>query len=170
VHPSNLAPALIAMNARVRLMGPTGDRTVELEKFFALPSVDATRENVLQAGEVIVEVIVPTPTWQTRSTYIEAREKQSFDWPLVSVAAVLMGSKWIHDARIVMGAVAPIPWRVPEAEAALKGGLLDVARAKAVAEVALKDAQPMSDNAYKVTIAKVMVRRAILRAGNIVEA
>ena len=173
VHPSNLAPALIAMNARVRIIGPSGERGVELEKFFTPPSVDATRENSLQTGEVIVEVIVPTPGAGTRSTYLEAREKQSFDWPLVSVAAVLMSApefKSIRDARIVMGAVAPIPWRVPDAEAAIKGAPLDLARAKAAAEAALKDAQPMSDNAYKVTIAKVMVRRAILRAGGIGEA
>lgn len=173
VHASNLAPALIAMNARARIMGPAGERNVEIEKFFTLPSVDATRENSLQPGEVIVEVIVPAPAPGTRSTYLEAREKQSFDWPLVSVAAVLMSapqSTSIRDARIVMGAVAPIPWRVPGAEGAIKGAPLDVARAKAAAEAALKDAQPMSDNAYKVTIAKVMVRRAILRAGGIAEA
>jgi xanthine dehydrogenase YagS FAD-binding subunit len=173
VHPSNLAPALIAMNARARIIGPSGERTVELEKFFTLPSVDATRENALQTGEVIVEVIVPPPANGTRSTYLEAREKQSFDWPLVSVTAVLMSapdSKSIRDARIVMGAVAPIPWRVPDAEVAIKGAPLDVARAKAAGEAALKDAQPMSDNAYKVTIARVMVRRAILRAGGIGEA
>ena len=170
VHPSNLAPALIAMNARARLVGPSGDRTVDLEKFFTLPTVDATRENVLQPGEVIVEVIVPEPSGQTHSTYIEAREKQSFDWPLVSVAAVLVGSRTIYDARIVMGAVAPIPWRVPEAEAAIKRAPLNIAHARAAAEVALKDAQPMSDNAYKVAIAKVIVRRAIMRAGGIAEA
>ena len=173
VHPSNLAPALIAMNGRARITGPSGERSIELEKFFTLPTVDVTRENSLQPGEVIVEVIVPPPAAGTRSTYIEAREKQSFDWPLVSVAAVLMSapeSKSIRDARIVMGAVAPIPWRVPGAEAAIKGAPLDVARAKAAGEAALKDAQPMSDNAYKVTIAKVMVRRAILRAGGVAEA
>ena len=173
VHPSNLAPALIAMNARARIIGPAGERGVELEKFFTLPSIDAMRENSLRPGEVIVEVTVPAPAAGTRSTYLEAREKQSFDWPLVSVAAVLMsapGSKSIRDSRIVLGAVAPIPWRVPGAEAAIKGAPLDIARAKAAAEAALKDAQPMSDNAYKVTIAKVMVRRAILRAGGIGEA
>jgi xanthine dehydrogenase YagS FAD-binding subunit len=173
VHPSNLAPALIAMNGRARIIGPSGERSVELGKFFTLPSVDATRENSLQPGEVIVEVIVPTPPAGTRSTYLEAREKQSFDWPLVSVAAVLMSgpeSKSIRDARIVMGAVAPIPWPAPGAEAAIKGAPLDLARAKAAGEAALKDAQPMSDNAYKVTIAKVMVRRAILRAGGIGDA
>ncbi len=173
VHPSNLAPALIAMNARARVIGPSGERSVELEKFFTLPSVDATRENSLQPGEVIVEVIVPAPAAGTRSTYLEAREKQSFDWPLVSVAVVLMSapnSKSIRDARIVMGAVAPIPWRVPASEATIKGAPLDIARAKAAGEAALKDAQPMSDNAYKVTIAKVMVRRALLRAAGIAEA
>ncbi len=173
VHPSNLAPALIAMNARARIIGPAGERSVEMEKFFTLPSVDVSRENSLQPGEIIVDVSVPTPAAETHSTYLEAREKQSFDWPLVSVAAVLMSapeSKSIRDARIVMGAVAPIPWRVPGAEASIKGAPLDVAHAKAAAEAALKDAQPMSDNAYKVTIAKVMVRRAILRAGGIAEA
>jgi xanthine dehydrogenase YagS FAD-binding subunit len=173
VHPSNLAPALIAMNGRARIIGPAGERSVELEKFFTPPSVDATRENSLQPGEVIVEVVVPAPAAGTRGAYLEAREKQSFDWPLVSVAVVLMSapeSKSIRDARIVMGAVAPIPWRVPDAEAAIKGAPLDVARAKTAGEAALKDAQPMSDNAYKVTIAKVMVRRAILRAGAVTEA
>jgi xanthine dehydrogenase YagS FAD-binding subunit len=173
VHPSNLAPALIAMQARARIVGPSGERMVELEKFFTLPTVDATRENSLKPGEVIVEVIVPAPEAGTRSTYIEAREKQSFDWPLASVAAVLssaQGSKSIRDCRIVMGGVAPIPWRAPEAENAIKGAPLDVARARAAAEAALKDAQPMSDNAYKVVIAKVMVRRAILRAGAVAEA
>jgi xanthine dehydrogenase YagS FAD-binding subunit len=173
VHPSNLAPALIAMNGRARIVGPSGERTVELEKFFTLPSIDVTRENSLRPGEVIVEVIVPPPAPGTRSTYLEAREKQSFDWPLVSVAAVLVSapdSRSIRDAGLVLGAVAPIPWRVPKAEAALKGALLDVARARAAGDLALKDAQPMSDNAYKVTIAKVMVRRAILRAGGIAEA
>jgi xanthine dehydrogenase YagS FAD-binding subunit len=173
VHPSNLAPALIAMNGRARIVGPAGERSIELEKFFTPPSVDATRENSLQPGEVIVEIVVPAPAPGTRSTYIEAREKQSFDWPLVSVAAVLMSSpdsKSIRDVRIVMGAVAPIPWRCADAESVIKGAPLDVARARAAAEAALKDAQPMSDNAYKVTIAKVMVRRAILRAGGIGEA
>lgn len=173
VHPSNLAPALIAFGASARVIGPSGERKIELEKFFTLPTVDPTRENSLKPGEVIVEVTVPAPAAGTRSTYIEAREKQSFDWPLVSVAAVMVtasGTRTIRDARVVMGAVAPIPWRSPQAEAALRGAPLDVARAKAAAEAALKDAQPMSDNAYKVTVAKVMVRRAILRAGGVAEA
>lgn len=172
VHPSNLAPALIALGASARIIGPSGERTVELQKFFTLPSADPARENDLKPGEIIAQVIVPAPAPGARSTYIEAREKQSFDWPLVSVAAVITpaaGSKSVRDARIVMGAVAPIPWRSPEAENAIKGAPLDVTRAKAAADAALKQAIPMSENAYKITLARVMVRRAILRAAGVAE-
>jgi xanthine dehydrogenase YagS FAD-binding subunit len=172
VHPSNLAPALIAFDARARLVAPDGERIVELEKFFTLPTVNPKRENDLKAGEILVEVIVPAPAAGARSAYLEAREKQSFDWPLVSAAAALElapGGRTIKSARVVMGAVAPIPWRSPEAEKALAGAPLDAAHARAAAEAALKGARPMSDNAYKVAIAKVLVRRAILRAGGIAE-
>jgi xanthine dehydrogenase YagS FAD-binding subunit len=112
-------------------------------------------------------VIVPAPATNSRSVYLEAREKQSFDWPLVSAAVVLdraSGAKSIHDARVVMGAVAPVPWRSLEAEQVLKSGSFDESLARAAAEAALKNAQPMSDNAYKVVIAKVIVRRAIMAA------
>ena len=170
VHPSNLAPPLIAMRASATIVGPSGQRTIELEKFFTLPTVDPKRENSLKPGEIITEVIVPAPSADTMSHYLEAREKQSFDWPLVSVAVVIdrvPNAKTIRDARIVMGAVAPIPWRSTDAEAALKAGPLDESRARAAADAALKDAQPMSDNGYKIVIAKVIVRRAIVHAAGL---
>jgi xanthine dehydrogenase YagS FAD-binding subunit len=170
VHPSNLAPALIAMRASATIVGPSGQRSVEIEKFFTLPTVDPHRENSLKQGEIITEVIVPAPPAGTTSHYLEAREKQSFDWPLVSVAIVLdrtPGARTVRDARVVMGAVAPIPWRSTDAEAAIKAGPLDESRARAAAEVALKDAQPLSDNAYKIVIAKVIVRRAIMHAAGL---
>jgi xanthine dehydrogenase YagS FAD-binding subunit len=170
VHPSNLAPALIAMRASATIVGPAGKRTIELEKFFTLPAVDPKRENSLKPGEIITEVIVPAPSASVSSHYLEAREKQSFDWPLVSVAIALdrgPGAKTIRDARVVMGAVAPVPWRSHEAEAALKGGPLDEPRARAAAKAALKGAQPMTDNAYKVVMAKVIVRRAIMSAAGL---
>ena len=170
VHPSNLAPALIAMRASATIVGPTGQRSVELENFFTLPTIDPRRENSLKPGEIITEVIVPAPSAGTASYYLEAREKQSFDWPLVSVAVVLdraPGAKTVRDARVVMGAVAPIPWRSPEAEASLKAGPLDESRARAAADAALKAAQPMSDNAYKVVIAKVIMRRAIMHTAGL---
>ncbi len=171
VHPSNLAPALIALGASVKVAGAGGERTIELEKFFVLPTVDPKRENILKPGEIITEVIVPAPpSANAQSRYLEAREKQSFDWPLVSVAVAIDSApdgRKVRDARIVMGAVAPIPWRSGAAEAVLKGGNLDGNRARAAAEAALKDAQPMSDNAYKVVIAKVLVRRTIMRAAGL---
>jgi xanthine dehydrogenase YagS FAD-binding subunit len=170
VHPSNLAPALIAFRASAKIVGPGGERVVELEKFFALPTVDPKRENLLKPGELITEVIVPAPSANARSVYLEAREKQSFDWPLVSAAVVIdrtPGAKTIRDARVVMGAVAPIPWRSLNAEAVLKRAPLDESLARAAAEAALKEAQPMSDNAYKIVIAKVIVRRAIMRAAGL---
>ena len=133
VHPSNLAPALIAMRASATIVGPTGQRSVELERFFTLPSVDPKRENSLKPGEIITEVIVPAPSAGVRSHYLEAREKQSFDWPLVSVAIVIDRApvrNTVRDARVVMGAVAPIPWRSTDAEAALKGGVRSTSRAR----------------------------------------
>lgn len=173
VHPSNLAPALIALGASARLAGPGGERVVVLDQFFALPSVDPTRENVMRPGEIMVEVVVPRPAPNARSAYLEVREKQSFDWPLVSVAAMLEidpRSKTVHDSRIVLGAVAPIPWRSREAEQALGAGVLTRARAITSAEAALKEARPLPHNAYKVAIARALIRRTVLRAGQVEDA
>jgi xanthine dehydrogenase YagS FAD-binding subunit len=168
VHPSNLAPALIVFGAKARVFGPNGYHEVELEHFFVLPRTDVLRENVLQPGEIITEIVVPAPRSRTGSIYLEAREKQSFDWPLVSVAALVEGvANHVHDARIVMGAVAPTPWRVPDAEKVLIGATLDSAVAARAAEVALSGAKPLADNSYKVPIAKALVRRAILQAGGV---
>jgi xanthine dehydrogenase YagS FAD-binding subunit len=172
VHPSNLAPALIAFGASAQIAGPSGERTVVLEKFFVPPSVDPTRENDLKPGEIITSVMVPAPAAGTRSAYLEAREKQSFDWPLAAAAVVLETpprARTVRGARIVMGAVAPVPWRVPDAESALAGAAIDRERARAAAEAALKGAAPLSENAYKIAIAKVIVRRAILRAAAVAE-
>jgi xanthine dehydrogenase YagS FAD-binding subunit len=170
VHPSNLAPALIAFGAKAKVFGPKGEHEIDLEQFFVLPRTDVLRENVLQPGEIITEIIVPLPLPGTNSVYLEAREKQSFDWPLVSVAAVVANAaNRVQTARIVMGAVAPIPWRVPDAEKILAGATLDSAVASHAADIALNGAKPLANNGYKVPIAKALVRRAILQAGGIEE-
>jgi len=133
-----------------------------------LPQTDVLRENLLQPEEIITEIIVPAPSPGTDSSYLEAREKQSFDWPLVSVAAVVESAAGrVLQARIVMGAVAPIPWRVPDAENVLAGATLDSVVAGHAADVALNGAKPLADNGYKVPIAKTLVRRAILQAGSV---
>ena len=168
VHPSNLAPALIAFGAKVRVFGPKGDHEIDLEQFFVLPQADVLRENILQPDEIITEIIVPAPPRSANSVYLEAREKQSFDWPLVSVAAIVeSAANRVRKARIVMGAVAPIPWRAPEAEKVLAGAMLDSTVAAHAADVALNGAKPLADNGYKVPIAKALVRRAILQAGGV---
>src|SRR6266849_1813748 len=158
VHPSNLAPALMAFDASVRLSGPSGERTV-------------AREKLLEPGEVLTEVIIPAPPRGARSVYLEAREKQSYDWPLVSVATVIVvdHGRVVRNARIVMGAVAPIPWHSSEAEKVLVGAQLDRDAATRAAEAALKPAAPLRDNGYKVAIAKVLIRRALMRAGGVAE-
>ena len=171
VHPSNLAPALIAYGASVRIFNSSGYRIVELEKFFILPKVDPLRENVLQPGDIITDIILPAPATGAGGAYLEAREKQSFDWPLVSVAAVLAtsNSRRVNQARIVMGAVAPIPWRVPEAEKAITGVTLDSASAARAGEIAVAGATALADNRYKIPIARALVRRALLKAGGVEE-
>jgi len=171
VHPSNLAPALIALGATVVLSGPTGTRRVELELFFVPPRVDPRRENVLEPGEILTEIILPATPRGSNSVYLEAREKQSFDWPLASAAVFLTptSSGVIQSARIVLGAVAPIPWRSPQAEEAIRGHRVDAAVASRAAEAALKPAAPLSDNRYKVPIAKTLLRRAILLAAGVRE-
>jgi xanthine dehydrogenase YagS FAD-binding subunit len=113
---------------------------------------------------------VPRPAPTARSAYLEVREKQSFDWPLVSVAAMLdidPRAKMVHESRVVLGAVAPIPWRSREAEQALGAGLLTRARAVSAAEAALREARPLPHNAYKVAIARALIRRTVLRAGEV---
>jgi xanthine dehydrogenase YagS FAD-binding subunit len=171
VHPSNLAPALIALGASVVVQGPAGVRQIELERFFVLPKIDPRRENVLERGEILTEIMLPAAPPGSRSRYLEAREKQSFDWPLASATVVLVPSHsgTVQDARIVLGAVAPIPWRSAEAERVIIGRRVDADLAAQAAEAALKMAAPLSDNAYKAPITKALIRRAILRAGGIAE-
>lgn len=169
VHPSNLAPALIAYDAAIALRGPDGERKISVGDFFTLPKVDPRRENVLKPGEIIAAIEVPAPPPGARAAYLEAREKQSFDWPLAAAVAILASNRAgeVAYARIVMGAVAPIPWRAPSAEKVLLGAKLDRALADRAAQAALAGAAPLAHNAYKIPIARAMVRRAILRAGGI---
>lgn len=167
VHPSDCAPALVALGAKATIVGPTGKREVNLahlgeNAFFILPSRNARRENVLRPNELITEITIPTPKAGTRSGYWKLREKGSLDFALVSVAAVLtMNGGKIADARIVLGGVAPVPWRSEAAEAALRGKAPGAAAIVAASEAAVKDAKPMRDNGFKVALTRVLVKRAL---------
>lgn len=167
VHPSDLAPALIALGASVKIVGPDGEKNMSLEEFFTLPAANPFRENVLEPNEIVVEVSVPTPKPNTKSFYLKAREKGAPDFALSSVAGVFeMDEKTCKTASIVLGGVAPAPWRSKEAEAAVTGKMIDEAVSQQAGADAVKDAQPLNDNAYKVTLTRNLVSRAAMMAAS----
>ena len=163
VHASNIAPALVALDAKVEIQGAKGKRTVALEQLYRVPAKATDAEHTLAADEVILSVQVPTT--KALSAYVESREKESFDWAQVAAAVALTvdGGK-IQGARIVLGAVAPIPWRVPKAEAALLGKEPGEAAFHAAAEAAFADATPLSENAYKIQVGKAILIDALTKA------
>ena len=166
VHPSDTATALMALNASVTIAGPKWKRTIPIEEFFVLPKDNVRRENILKPDEILVSITVPHPPLGTgRSVYLKFREKSSMDWAMAACAVSLSikGGK-ITAARIVLGGVAPIPWRVPNAEKLLIGKAPDEATLHAVADAALAGAVKLSQNGYKVPLTKTLVRRAILVA------
>jgi xanthine dehydrogenase YagS FAD-binding subunit len=166
VAPSNLSGVLIALGAKIRLLGPNGPRDLPAEKFFVTPKAEGESEHALEANEIITEIIVPPP--QGRSAYYELRHKAQFDWPLATAAVVLqMDGQTVKSARVVMGQVAPIPWPSPEAEQALAGKAVSREVAEEAGKAAVAKATPLSRNAYKVTLARVAVKRAVLLAAGI---
>jgi xanthine dehydrogenase YagS FAD-binding subunit len=164
VSPSTIVPALIAYNARVRLLGPKGAREVDLEKFYRIPTSDGAREHDLEPNEIVTEVVIPSPEGIT-SAYYEVRQKEAFDWPLaVAAVALTMDANNVKSARIVMGHVAPIPWVSKEAADALIGRPLNEETAMAAANASVAHAKSLGRNKYKITLAKVAVKRALLNA------
>jgi xanthine dehydrogenase YagS FAD-binding subunit len=165
VSPSTIAPALIAYGARIRLIGPSGPRELPLEKFFVIPKSENDREHDLRPNEVVTELIVPEPPAGARAAYYEVRQKAAFDWPLATAAVLLtMSGNSVREARVVMGHVAPTPWLSSEAAQALSGKNADAQSAEAAGAAAVAQAKPLSRNAYKVKLAQVAVKRAIMKA------
>jgi xanthine dehydrogenase YagS FAD-binding subunit len=164
VSPSSLAPILIALDAKVKLHGPEGPREISVKEFFVTPQREGELEHALHPGEVVTEILVPPPGNAKMAVY-EVRQKEALDWPLAAAAVVLkLQGDTVESARIVMGHVAPVPWPSPEAEEALKGKSVDEDTAWDAGKAALTKATPLSRNAYKVQLARVAVKRAILRA------
>jgi xanthine dehydrogenase YagS FAD-binding subunit len=166
VAPSSLAPSLIALGAKATLVGPNGERTVGVEELYQVPKKDGDLELTLAPGELLTKVTVPAARNQN-ATY-EVRQKQSHDWPLVlcSVCLELDGEK-VSKARVILGGVAPIPYRSEAAEKAITGQPLSREATAAAGKAAVADAKPLSMNAYKVRLARVCVDRALqAAAGN----
>ena len=168
VHPSSLAVPFVAYGAIFRVLGPNGERNVPAADYFTMPNMrNIRKENILADDEILTHVTLPAPG-NVKTGHYEVRYKQSHDWPLAMTTVVLlMNGNTIQSARVVLGAVAPVPWRSKPAEAALAGKPLSAETADAAANAAVSEAKPMSGNAYKVQIARTSVKRAILQAGNL---
>lgn len=166
VHPSDLAPMLLALDASVSVAGPGGKREVPVGQFFVLPKTGAVRtETILGDGDVITAVTVPPSPLLARSTYLKFKERESLDFALASVAAAvdLGPDRAVRQARVALGGVAPVPWRCEKAEAALVGKPLSEATIAAAAVAATDAAKPMSQNGFKVPLVQAIVRRALTK-------
>jgi len=166
VSPSTIAPVLIAYAAKIRLEGPKGKRELPLEKFYVVPKTETEREHDLQPNEIVTEVVVP-PATDAKAAHYEIRQKEAFDWPLaVAAVALRMNGSNVQSARVVMGYVAPVPWISMEAEQALSSQNISEDTAQRVAAAALRNAKALSHNSYKVQLARVAVKRALLKAAS----
>jgi xanthine dehydrogenase YagS FAD-binding subunit len=163
VHPSDTAPALVALDARFRLVGPAGERVVAANEFFVLPSEDPSRENVLKDDEILAEVLLPPGMDSRRSTYEKILDRESWTHAMASAALVLdMDGDVCRRARLVLGGVGPIPWDRPEAAAHLAGRAITADTAAAAAAAAVRDAKPLANNGYKVPLTRGLVRRTVV--------
>jgi xanthine dehydrogenase YagS FAD-binding subunit len=167
VHPSDTAPALVALDAKVKLSGPKGTRTLPLETFFVLPEDDVTKENVLEPGEVLVEVILPPAVAGQKSSYKKIRARGSWDFAMAGIALAVSfrPDKKVATARVVFSGVAPIPWRSLNVEQAIIGQRLDAKTMAKAAEAAVLGAHPLEQNAYKVEMVKGLVTEALGKVG-----
>ena len=163
VYPSDLAPALISLDAEATIATTNGNRTIPLEEFYTLPRVDVQKENILKANEILKEIEIPTPKNEAKSTYVKLKERGTWDFALVSAAVCgIVSGKTFKDIKIVLGGVAPIPWRLEKAENLLKGNPVTDDVVKQAVKEALSEARPLKENAYKQDLAAIAVSRAVL--------
>jgi xanthine dehydrogenase YagS FAD-binding subunit len=163
VHPSDTANAFVALDASFRILGPNGERTVPAAEFFVAPRTTLARENVLGDDELLIGMTLPREHAGRRGTYRKIMDREAWTHAVVSLALTLdMDGAICRDARIVLGGVAPIPWRVPAAEDAVRGRRIDEAAAAAAGEAASAGAQPLPKNGYKVGMVRALVRRTLL--------
>jgi xanthine dehydrogenase YagS FAD-binding subunit len=164
VNPSSLAPALIAYRATLRVFGPSGAREVAAESFFRTPRSNDEREYDLKPNEIVTEIALPSNASLRSATY-EVRQKEALDWPLATASVALkMAAGKVTAARVVLGHVAPLPWHSTEAGAFLIDKAITEETAKAAGEMAVSKATALSGNGYKIQLARVAVKRALMAA------
>ena len=162
VNPSDLAPALVAYGAQLRIAGPKGIRKVPVEKFYVLPAENVRKEDVLGRGELVTEIIVPPAGEGARSAYRKVRGRQSWDFALAGVALALrFNGDRVETARIVLSGAAPIPWRCVEAEKIVSGRKITPWLAAEAAAAAVRGAQPLEHNGYKVHLFRGLIEEEL---------
>jgi xanthine dehydrogenase YagS FAD-binding subunit len=162
-HPSDMAVAMVALDARVHLLGPNGERTLPLTDFFRLPGDEPQRDNVLEHGELITALELPPLPFAVHSHYRKVRDRASYAFALVSIAAAIDAVDGvIRDVRLAFGGVAHMPWRARKAEAVLRGAHATEDMFRQAADAELADAQPLRENAFKVPLARNLLVRTLL--------
>lgn len=161
-HPSDMAVAMMALEATLHTRTEKNERTIALDEFYLTPGSTPHHENVLEQGELITYVTLPKLPVGTRSHYLKLRDRAQYEFALASAAVVLtLEGKHVRRARIALGGVATKPWRSREAEAALEGKPADERHFRAAADAALREAKPLRDNAFKIELAKLALVRAL---------
>jgi xanthine dehydrogenase YagS FAD-binding subunit len=167
VSASSFAPALVALGAKVKIASAAGERELAVADFFVAPAAEGQRENVLKPNEIVTAIVVPSAAGAKSATY-EVRQKEALDWPLAAASVVLtMKGTSVAKASIVMGHVGPVPVAAESAAAWLAGKTITAETAEAAGAEAVKAARPLKGNEYKVQLAKVAVKRALLTAAGI---
>ena len=162
-HPSDLAVALVALDASVRVQGPSGERVIRLVDFYRQPGDQPQRDTVLGHGELITAVDLPPLAFAAHSHYRKVRDRASYAFALVSVAAALdVADGIVRDARVALGGVAPVPWRATRAEATLHGAPATEETFNRAAEAELVASQPLPGNAFKVPLVRAVLVRTLL--------
>ena len=161
-HPSDMAVAMTALEARIHILGAGGERDVPIGDFYLLPGTTPHLENVLKPGDLITYVTLPAPQAGSKSHYLKLRDRASYEFALASAAVVVEAEGGhIRRARVALGGVGTRPWRSPEAERALTGKPASEATFRAAADVALRGARAQHDNGFKVELAKRCLVRAL---------
>jgi xanthine dehydrogenase YagS FAD-binding subunit len=164
VSASSFGPPLVALEAKVKIAGPDGKRELAVEQFFVVPQTGGDREIALKPNEIVTSIEVPLTANLKSATY-EIREREAIDWPLATASVALkMKGNTVEKGRIVLGAVAPTPHVAEAASQMLAGKTINEATAEEIGKAAVAGAQPLSQNGYKVQLAKVAVKRALLQA------
>lgn len=168
VHPSDMAVALVILDARVHVAGPAGARVIPIAEFHRLPGAHPERDRTLGPAELITAIELPTSRFAEHSWYLKVRDRHSYAFALVSVAAGLeVVDGIVQAAALAVGGVAAKPWRVPDAEDALVGRAPDEAAFRRAARLVMAGAEPMSHNAFKVDLGKHAVVAALTRAASL---